>query len=230
MKTIILSTFFILFFLSTSNAQEINLELTLGRSASKLIFDWPEGLTNESSLTEPRLNYSIAMSGQIYKYIYLKAEFGNNYLKQFVDAEYTYQDEQTRNEYKLVGWFSSDQIYMGFYPEFRIGEDIAFYVNAGVGFYNHVYNRFTNGYRSSLTGPRIDAKDINMAGGNTSATTVNIGVNPKIGNVGFIANVGYSKINATKRNAAMPGIGAKQWNVKMGVSFRMVGKKNELLK
>jgi hypothetical protein len=200
-------------------SQNIILDVSTGREISSAVrFKWSSTLKDNSSGSTVNGNlYSIGVSGQLYKFLYIRTEIGANSLHHLLQFDYEPSSAPSAigsGGGKVFGWYGAEYFYWAFLPEVRFLKDGLLYANVGFASYNNISSVFNN-----VIGNRDISDDFR---GNSNAFVANIGINPKWNNIGVMLNLGFHSINPTSRNTDyIPQIGFSQLNVKFGVSYNI---------
>jgi hypothetical protein len=191
---------------------------------------WETPVRDESTQSTIRPTFAISVDGQLYKGLYLGAEFGtHSYLydidfsyKQAFDAAFT-----STTSYK--GSFKQEQVYFTINPQYRFGYHEFFGVGGGIGIYNNSVNTFNRGTASTQsTNPQFTGSSYKLDGqdygepNTTFGGFVNAIVNPKLENIGFIFEMRYIFNAYPKRllpTNAKPDIKFNSFAVLVGLSF-----------
>ncbi len=212
LKTIIV--FFILTLCLNLWSQNIILDVSTGKALSSTVrFDWSSTLKDNSSGTTVNGNlYSIGVSGQVYKFLYIRTEVGANSLQHLLEFDYERSSAIGSGGGKVFGWYRAEYFYWAFLPEVRFLKNGLLYANVGFASYNNISSVFNNAF-----GNKDISDDFR---GSSNAFVSNIGVNPKWKDIGLMVNIGFHSINPMSRNTDyVPKIGFSQLNFKIGVSY-----------
>jgi hypothetical protein len=216
-KSKIVITFTMLILCFDLWSQNIILDVSTGRAMSSTVrFNWSSTLKDNSSGSTTNGNlYTIGVSGQLYKFLYIRTEVGANSLQHLL--QFDYQPSSAPSAIgsgggKVFGWYRAEYFYWAFLPEVRFLKNGILYANVGFASYNNISSVFNN---------TIGNKDISDDfRGNSMALVANIGVNPKWKGIGVVVNLGFHSISPTSRNTDyIPQIGFSQLNLKFGVSY-----------
>jgi hypothetical protein len=173
LKTI--SVLFMLIFCLDLSSQNIILDVSTGKAISSDVnFKWSSTLKDNSSGSTVNGNlYTIGVSGQLYKFLYIRTEIGANSLQHLL--QFDYQPSSAPSAIgsaggKVFGWYRAEYFYWAFLPEVRFLKNGLLYANVGFASYNNVSSVFNN-----ALGNKNISDDFR---GNSSALIANIGINP----------------------------------------------------
>jgi hypothetical protein len=191
-------------------SQNISIEVCTGRGNSTPEIKWSgtsidNNITEKNKSIDSRSFFSIGITGQLEKYLYLKVELGTNSFENRLDFNF--------GSNRINGLYRSDYVYGAFLPELRLLKNKWLYMNAGYGLYQPI--------SSSLTGTNPKTAD-DFRDGATTALIFNIGANPSFDTMGIIFNLGYAYIYGTSRDVnTTPTIGFSQWSFKLGINYKI---------
>lgn len=168
-------------------------------------------------------NFSISLSGQIYKRLYLRTSLGSSDFDDSMNVEWTSFGDERR----IAGRIRITQNFIELHPEFRFCKEM-FYVNLGGGFssvrdYEFIYGGYwvTTGSSSSRTTIKENSTHffrrnfIYLAGG-LGASFIPF---EEVG-IGLSFDLAF-RTSAFAREGNYPGLGFEQFVLKFGISYAL---------
>lgn len=187
-----------------------------GVTKNKMLYRFDE--QNLPSARFSKANFlSVGLSNQVYKFVYIRSEFGIVSAENYIDFSYSGDQSSTYGDIRWDGRFQTTRIYLGFIPEIRALKGLL-YLNAGLMLCKDASNGFVIGsqsYNNSYT----DLSGKNMSDANLSTgTTIGFGVNPTYKNVGFKLGFKFMNLSPIGVNDSNPNIGFSTAFVSVGIS------------
>lgn len=163
---------------------------------------------------------TVGLSNQVYKFVYLRSEFGIVSAENKIEFSYSADQSSTYGDIRWSGDFQTTRVYLGIMPEIRALKGLL-YLNGGLLFCRDVSNGFVIGsqwYNNSYT----DLSGKNMSDTNISTgTTIGFGVNPRYKNVGFKFGFKFINLSPVGQGDSNPQIGFSTGFIQMGISHTM---------
>jgi hypothetical protein len=198
-------------------AQEIYVEIKNEFSSSDVKFKWDSNLNNQSGADELSYNFSIGLSGKLYKNIFLKSTIGSNDFKNLIKIEWNSENA----EHQILGWISANQNYLEILPEIRFLKDNWLFVNMGIGFSQIRTSKFVSGYYRRNSEFYYEEDEFPNFNGKYEYFALNFGANIHYKNFGIIVEFGTRRSGFTRVKTEIPGLGINQINIKLGISYRL---------
>jgi len=200
-----------------SSAQDIYIEIKNEFNISEVKFNWNTNLKNESVVDELNYNYSIGLSGRLYKNLFLKTTVGSNDFKNSIQIEWNSENA----EHQILGWISANQNYLEILPEVRLLKNNLIFINMGIGFNQIRTSKFLNGYYRRNSDFFYQENEFPTLDGKYQYFSFSVGTNLQYQNIGLIAEFGIKRSGFTKIKTEIPGIGVNQQSIKLGISYKI---------
>jgi hypothetical protein len=199
MKNILLILFIAAFSLNAASGQKINIQMKMGFLFSKIDYLWDTPVKNEGYAGLPRPTFVFSIDRQLYKGLYLGAEFGTCSHLHYSDFSYKQSyDAPFITTTTYDGTYKQEQIYFTINPSYKFGNNQLFGLGGGFGIYNNTVNTFSSGTVSSKSNDpksiglsyKLDGQDY-IIPNTTVGGFINAVINPKFNNVGLILEMRY---------------------------------------
>lgn len=202
-------------------SQNFILEVKMEENLTRMKYDWNTTLMNLHKESELDLNFSIGISGKVYKWLYIKTTLGTAHLyshEKFIKYHVLLNEI---NEDLFHGTFNASQLYAELLPEVRL-LDGWLYFNLGPGIFKLYKYETTSGkiISTQLSNNQVfKLKPHNYSGQYYSYFTANIGTHIHYKNYGLVLEYGVKLSSFTGRKKQKPGIGFNQHCFKIGLSY-----------
>ncbi len=160
---------------------------------------------------------SMGISSQVYKFVYIRSEFGVATAQDNIDFTYSGDLSGANGDIRWSGVFQSSRAFVSFCPEVRILKGLI-YINGGFLIAKDLTNGFVRGEQrinndfTDLTGQPMSSPTI------STGSTLAFGINPTYKNVGFKLGFKFMNLSPIGVNDSNPNIGFSTAHVLIGIS------------
>lgn len=231
MKTTILFFLLLLTAVSVSVAQKktgkhssenLLIELNYGFADSKTFFKGETITSSDEGTSRNRIpQFSVGVSGKLYKCVYLKTVLGTNYVNNLLKVNFTHGTSKQI----ILSDYKANYLYLSILPEIRFSDasqTLSLYANGGLSTYNCTNSEF---YGGGYVGTIFSEKEMaSQFRGYGLAWETNAGFCFKYHNIGINFTVGHLHVDAQKNNKKatyIPALGFKQSRAFIGIVYTL---------
>ena len=181
-------------------------------------------ITGNHTQRKPIPQFSLAVSGKVYQYLFLKTALGTSNIHHLLDVRFQGSAGSNPSTQTVFANYRAGYVYFSLLPEIRISESLqtlTFYFNTGPSYYVCTNNELYGGYVGTVF------NEIEMASqlkGHSFAWDINAGVDFRYKVVGLNIGFGYTSVSpqtSLGANSNVPSLGFRQLKVSLGISYHL---------
>jgi hypothetical protein len=181
-------------------------------------------ITGNHTQRKPIPQFSLAVSGKVYQYLFLKTALGTSNVHHLLDVRFQGSAGSNPSTQTVFANYRAGYVYFSLLPEIRISESsqtLTFYFNTGPSYYVCTNNELYGGYVGAVF------NEIEMASqlkGHSFAWDINAGVDFRYKVVGLNIGFGYTSVSpqtSLGANSNVPSLGFRQLKVGLGISYHL---------
>lgn len=223
-KYILFITVLLLYFTSLNSQTKISIGGECNLANASFSFPKHSSFYNLDIIEETNdlgKGFFIEMNSHLVENFHLAVTLGSFTLRKNVVLSYE-NEFNDRLYYELNGSFNIHSLYMGLYPEYRIGERNQFIINVGFGIHDLIINKFQGDFLILVDDEDMDDSDpIEQDARNVLyfSLSTNLGYAITLGKVNCTLEFGYDWMSPIKFQGNIPRMKIRQWGFQASVSY-----------